>query len=68
MQTYSNIRYEQVRNLAFQLSHSERKKLINELLNKVTKQKERKFGKYAGQGSISEDFNEPLEELFNSII
>lgn len=48
MQTYSNIRYEQMRNLAFQLSHSEKKKLITELQNKVTKQKERKFGKYAG--------------------
>lgn len=63
MNNHSSIGYDQILNLAFLLPKDEKKKLIIDLQKSIEFNIERKFGKYNGQGWISEDFNEPLEEF-----
>ena len=63
MQTQAVIDYEQILNLAIKLPQSDKKKLISELKKKSIYVSERILGKYEGQGWISEDFNNELEDF-----
>jgi hypothetical protein len=63
MQTQITIGYKQILNLVFLLPNEEKKKLIIDIQKSIEPQKERVFGKYNGQGWMSDDFNEPLEEF-----
>jgi hypothetical protein len=63
MQTHIAIGYEEILNLTFLLPKKYKKKLILELQKSIETKKDREFGKYDGQGWISDDFNEPLEEF-----
>ncbi|MBX3043711.1 MAG: DUF2281 domain-containing protein [Candidatus Kapabacteria bacterium] len=63
MQTQISIGYEHILNLAYLLPNQEKKKLILDLQKLVEPQKDRVFGEYDGQGWMSHDFNEPLEEF-----
>ncbi len=63
MQTQITIGYKQILNLAYLLPKDEKQKLILDLQESIENKIERKFGEYNGLGWISDDFNEPLEEL-----
>jgi len=63
MQTQISIGYEQILNLVYLLPKEEKKKLIKDLQKSIEPKKERVFGQYNGQGWISDDFNEPLEDF-----
>ena len=63
MQTQTIFGYEQVLYLINLLPQTEKNKLFNELQKDVLTVGERKLGKYQGQGWMSDDFNEPLEEF-----
>jgi hypothetical protein len=63
MQTQIRIGYEQILNLVYLLPNTEKKKLIEDLQKEFENKTERKFGKYDGQGWMSDDFDEPLEEF-----
>ena len=63
MNNHISIGYDQILNLALLLPKDEKKKLIIDLQKSIEFNIERKFGKFNGQGWISEDFNEPLEEF-----
>ena len=68
MELKLNIGFEQLLNLASQLSPIEKQRLIA-VLQDTTKQNEdqpkveRKLGKYEGKIQMSEDFNAPLDDF-----
>jgi hypothetical protein len=63
MQTHIAIGYKQILNLAFLLPKEEKKKLILDLQKSIEPKKDRVFGQYDGQGWMSDDFNEPLDDF-----
>jgi hypothetical protein len=63
MQTQIRIGYDQILNLVYLLPKTEKKKLIVDLQKELKNNSERQIGKYDGQGLMSDDFNEPLEEF-----
>lgn len=63
MQTQITIGYKQLLNLAFLLPSEEKQMLISDLQKSIETKNERKFGEYNGQGWISDDFNEPIDDF-----
>ncbi len=63
MQNQIAIGYKQIVNLAYLLPDKEKKKLIIELKKSIKNANERVIGKYDGQISISDDFDEPLDDF-----
>ncbi len=63
MKSQISIGYKALRDLAFLLTHEDKKKLILELQKSLETPKKREFGKYDGQVWMSDDFNEPLEDF-----
>ena len=63
MTTMVEIGYKEILNLTFLLPKKCKVKLIKELKESIKPKDERVFGKYNGQGWMSEDFDEPLEDF-----
>ena len=67
MELKLTIGFEQLFNLANQLSEAEKKKLVDLLQSNISTEesdrKERQLGKYENQIWMSDDFNDPLEEF-----
>ena len=63
MQTMNDKNYEELLKWAHLLPQKDKKRLIADLQKNTGKKGNRTFGKYEGQGWISEDFNTPLNDF-----